>query len=248
LSYAQRYARRQLVDGLAADLDAVEGLLAGNTPQVRRRSKTDSTRGAEPPRSVEFAGRASLMTAADARAFVKEVSAARELLTTRPDVAYASARRFPRGPGSLSASELSPIGSLLDRVDVILAVAARIRLPRAWRLLHSAHSLLGHVLRDEAHVAYLLTQQPIAASATRHALFVALGLLGRCPSTEFAVAPSNAADVRAFLLATLLADLDRGRTTEHGLALAGQSRGVARRVVGRSLARLQGGAFLGLIE
>ena len=93
-----------------------------------------------------------------------------------------------------------------DRVEVWLAVYADLTAPRAWTLLEDACRLLGHLFRDANILAQAQAQVPAHEHAFHHACWIARGLLGCAPAEWELAGAESAADARALLFATMLAE------------------------------------------
>lgn len=112
--------------------------------------------------------------------------------------------------------------------------------PSAHVLLDAAQAILGHVLRDPEIVLDYLTRTPEGDTWIRHALAVALGLLGEAPeATTVMRYPGAYDDAAARVFATVVSGwgsaADRIRTSDRDF------RGGAARVTETAIRRLEAG-------
>lgn len=119
-------------------------------------------------------------------------------------------------------------------------------MPAAHMLLDAAHSVLRYVLRDIEVVQGYLDQTEEADTWTRHALTIALGLLGHAPDPDRVIRDlANFNDARAWAFATVLADpasaAERIHTGDREL------RGGAARVTETAARRVEAGHLFSVI-
>jgi hypothetical protein len=149
--------------------------------------------------------------------------------------------------GGVSANGEDAMRAWLDRPDTLALLVRLCGLPRSSAMISLAESVLGRVLRDAELVLHLHgeARQP----RIRHALTVALGLLGNPPLREAAWADrSDYHAAVAYVTAVVLGVDD----DERRLALIREAdlwaRGPAAEVTERTRASVEGGARLGALR
>ena len=251
ISYASRYSRRRELTEAQQELDAVLHRLSAfeSTGSHRTTRRTLATAAG----ATLHVGRAGLVSVKVIRDFAIYASHSGDLDTPRPELAYARARRFPN-PALVRrppADTLVMVDTLafLDRADAVLAVFSASEPRRAMTLLASAHLVLGEVLRDVTFLQDHLTRSLLETSVVRRPVGLAAALLGECPELK-ALAPGtdNVEDVRAYVLAALVSDLDAEMVHRRVLECARVARGPARAIARRALHALEAGRLVSILE
>lgn len=243
LSYAAHYSRRrQLAEAREELAGAVRVADASEFAPSRGLTNRPRTASAKAKRYV---GQAGLVSVTAIRDLATDAATVGDLDTPRPELTYARARRFPNP--ALATQPVSESLTLLDRADAMLAVFDAAQPGRAMGLLASAQLVLGEVLRDTAFLQDQLTRAK--AGEVRRPLALASALLGECPILTL-VAPDagDAEDVRAYVLAALVSDVEAGRVHRRVLECARRSRGAARAVARRAIKALEAGRLLSILE
>jgi hypothetical protein len=243
LSYAARYSRRRQVAEAREELTAALRVVAGSELVLRRgRTKRSPAPGAP---ATRYVGQAGLVSVTAVRDFAVRAARAADLDAPRPELTYARARRFPN-PASATQPGTDSL-ALLDRADAVLAVFGAAQAGRAMALLVSAQLVLGEVLRDTGFLQEQLGRA--RAGHVRRPLALASALLGECPDLKL-VAPDagDAENVRAYILAALVSDVEADRVYDRVLECARRSRGTARAVTRRALKALESGRLLSIVE
>lgn len=162
----------------------------------------------------------------------------------------AGARRV-RGAiaGGTSATDETDTQSFLDRPDAVLEIVRACHRPRLWAFVDAGTTALGYVLRDAQLLGDLLRRAPQADTFARHALGIALAMLGETPELEALWPdPADAEDARAYCAAVALAvddDDDRIQLMDRADRRA---RGSAREVTEAALMRTEAGDRLVVVE
>ena len=155
------------------------------------------------------------------------------------------ARRFPPPAEVLEGRRVPHTQNLLDRVDALLALYRTMSAALPGALLTRASVLIGHVIRDPQLLRESLGAP--ADPALRHAMLVALSLLGVATSHEDPLGRmSDEADAAAFALATAVAD-----PTNAAVRLRAAQRGLRhtlRAVLEDSARRAESGDLIAVIR
>ena len=213
------------------DITALDGLLERVREGVLAYTET-----------VAVLGEAAVLTHDETRTFVDQIAAAVNPMIPMERLTYVSSARRLAVPDP----ETARTRVMIDRVDVAMLCARADDQPRAFTLVSAAHALLGHVLRDAAHLAQVLRQHPHADAGDRRALVVACALLGHVVPPDLAVPdPRDLLDTRAYLLACALG------SPEQAVALIDaadrRAAGPVREVTDTALGRAESGALLAVV-
>ena len=243
LSYAAQYSRRRQVEEAREEHGAaVRVIVAPKLAPSRRPTTRSRASGAE---AARYVGHAGLVSVTAIRDFAMRAAREGDLDAPRPELTYARARRFPNP--ALSTRHGTESLALLDRADAVLAVFGAAHPARAMALLASAQVVLGEVLRDTAFLQDQLSRA--RAGNVRRPLALASALLGECPDLKL-VAPdaSDTEDVRAYVLAAIVSDVEAEQVHRRVLECARRSRGTARAVARRALEALDARRVLSVLE
>jgi hypothetical protein len=240
-----RYTRHRQVREWRRQLDGLRSVLAlapagGAGPRVVLVWAEDAQGVRVAPRALEPLG-----LAAAAQIDLRTPGSWRNLIL-RP-------RRFPI-PGVRYAQVASRPGgnadiTTIDRADALAALVAAAGDSSSAALVSAATHVMGFVLRDAGVLRAFLEQTPAREDYTRHALVVALGMLGSLPEMDLAVPDPHApADWQAYIVAAAMAELGHGRLIEilaeadaNALGSAAQS------VTDRALGRAEAGLVMALL-
>jgi hypothetical protein len=163
---------------------------------------------------------------------------------------FADARRV-RGPqaGGVAAETREQLESFLDRPDVFQVLGTTCPLPRFGSAVAAAQLVMGEVLRDERLLLEWLRRCPVHADYFRHALTVALGLVGFQPDfTDAWSDESNAADLEALIVATVIGVDDPDLRIRIGMEAERRARGAAAALMRKVMPRLEMGDRISVVD
>lgn len=150
--------------------------------------------------------------------------------------------------GGISCEDPSETQSFIDRADAVGCALAACYRPRMAALVAEAQAVLGYVVRDAGLVRAWLERVDPADAAVRHALVVALGMIGASAPLELAWPnPADVEDATAYYAHLAFGTDDEEERVDLAFRADMWARGMAREFSEKVLGWMESGIRLAVV-